>query len=175
MLVVGVGPIGLGTALIARLEGAEVTVVDASVARVDKARDLFGFDNAFRTSDQLAGQLSDLTDGEFYDAVFDATGNAQAIEAGFHFVAHGGRYVLVSVVKHDITFSDPEFHKREMSLFGSRNATRQDFAYVVRNIENGNIPTEKLHTHSCTLEQLPEQIPKWIANQDEVIKAIAEI
>jgi threonine dehydrogenase-like Zn-dependent dehydrogenase len=67
--------------------------------------------------------LSDLTDGDFFDVVFDATGNPKAMEAGFAYVGHGGTYVLISVVGADITFSDPEFHKREMTLMGSRNAT----------------------------------------------------
>ena len=175
VLVVGVGPIGLGVALVARLEGAEVTVVDAMPERVAKARELFAFENALEVSDELDAQLAELTDGEYYDAVCDATGNFHAIQAGFGYVAHGGRYVLVSVVKNDITFSDPEFHKREMSVIGSRNATQEDFEYVIRNIENGNIPTEKLHTHGCRLEQLPEQLPRWMDAQDEVIKAIAEV
>ncbi len=71
-----------------------------------------------------ADELAAITNGDFFDAVFDATGNPKAIERGFAFVAHGGVYVLVSIVASDISFSDPEFHKRETSLLGSRNATR---------------------------------------------------
>jgi hypothetical protein len=44
------------------------------------------------------------------------------MQRGFNFVSHGGHYVLVSVVRDDITFSDPEFHKREATLLDSRNA-----------------------------------------------------
>ena len=43
------------------------------------------------------------------DIVFDATGNHAAMERGFDFVAHGGRYVFVSVIKDAITFPDPTF------------------------------------------------------------------
>ena len=53
------------------------------------------------------------------------------MQAAFAYVAHGGVMVMVSVVQDDITFSDPEFHKREMMLIGSRNATRADFEHVV--------------------------------------------
>jgi hypothetical protein len=35
---------------------------------------------------------------------------------GFSVVTRGGRYILVSVARDDITFSDPEFHKRETTL-----------------------------------------------------------
>ena len=173
VLVVGVGPIGLGAALIARLEGAEVAVLDSNEARVAKAREDFGFAQAVVLSAAAKGELADFTNGEFFDAVIDATGNAKAIEAGFELVAHGGAYVLVSVVKENITFSDPEFHKREMSLLGSRNATREDFEYVIARIENGELPTDKLHTHSCDLGELPARLPEWSASPDQVIKAIA--
>jgi 2-desacetyl-2-hydroxyethyl bacteriochlorophyllide A dehydrogenase len=175
VLVVGIGPIGLGTALISRLEGADVTVMDANASRVEKAREEFGFDKAVSLSENLRQKLAAFTDNEFFDVVIDATGNAKAMEAGFDYVAHGGTYVLVSVVKDRITFSDPEFHKREMSLVGSRNATREDFEYVIARIESGDLPTDKLHTHSCSLAELPEQLPKWSVNPDDVIKAIAEI
>jgi 2-desacetyl-2-hydroxyethyl bacteriochlorophyllide A dehydrogenase len=173
VLVVGIGPIGLGAALIARLEGAEVTVLDSNEARVAKACEDFGFAQAVVLSATAKRELADFTDGEFFDAVIDATGNAKAIEAGFELVAHGGAYVLVSVVKENITFSDPEFHKREMSLLGSRNATREDFEYVIARIENGELPTDKLHTHSCDLGELPARLPEWSASPDQVIKAIA--
>ena len=53
---------------------------------------------------------------------------SKAMERGFGFVAHGGSYVLVSIVQGNISFSDPEFHKRETTLLSSRNATLTDFA-----------------------------------------------
>jgi 2-desacetyl-2-hydroxyethyl bacteriochlorophyllide A dehydrogenase len=175
VLVVGIGPIGLGAALIARLEGAEVAVLDANEARVRKARDDFGFTRAVVVGAEAKDALAGFTNDEFFDVVIDATGNAKAIEAGFELVAHGGAYVLVSVVKDNITFSDPEFHKREMTLLGSRNATREDFEYVIARIESGELPTDKLHTHSCSLGELPDRLPEWSQSPDQVIKAIAEI
>jgi threonine dehydrogenase-like Zn-dependent dehydrogenase len=63
-------------------------------------------------------QLSAATDGEFFDVVMDATGNARAMERGLQFVCHGGSYVLISVVQGAISFSDPEFHRRETTLLG---------------------------------------------------------
>jgi len=48
--------------------------------------------------------------------VFDATGNLASMEQGFSFVAPGGRYDLVSVTKGPVSFNDPDFHRKEMSL-----------------------------------------------------------
>ena len=92
------------------------------------------------------------TGGEGFDVVFDATGNASSMRSRHSpMLAHGGTLVLVSVVKDDITFSDPEFHKREMTLIGSRNATRADFDHVAASIRNGAVPLAKLVTHRTTL------------------------
>ncbi len=75
--------------------------------------------------------------------MFDATGNAKAMERSFDFAASGGAYVMVGVVKDNISFSDPELHRRELTLYASRNATREDFDTVVSAIRDGNIPTER--------------------------------
>lgn len=175
VLVVGIGPIGLGTALLARLEGAEVTVLDINEARLRKVAALFALDRAVHLTSRVHDELSALTGDDFFDVVIDATGNAKSMEAGFEFVAHGGTYVLVSVVKDTISFADPEFHKREMTLVGSRNATHDDFMSVISKIESGDIPTDKLHTHSCLLTELPQKLPVWSGNSGDMIKAIVKI
>jgi threonine dehydrogenase-like Zn-dependent dehydrogenase len=79
------------------------------------------------------------------------------------------------VVKQDITFADPEFHKREMRLIGSRNATNADFAYVIGCIKQGLIPTDAIKTQSFPLAEAPRMIPELIARRDAVLKAIATV
>ena len=117
--------------------------------------------------------MAALTSGEFYDVVFDATGNPQAMERGFRFVAHGGTYVLISVVSANITFSDPEFHKREMTLMGSRNATTEDFRTVLDAMRAGQIP-DSLNTHRLALAEVPTRFPGLLDPSAGVIKAIVE-
>lgn len=174
VLVVGVGPIGLGVALFARSRGAEVHLLDASRARLDMIAQKFGFDSAMAVEDGTDAVIGP-TDGDGYDVVFDATGNATAIEAGFAYVAHSGTYVLVSVVTDTITFADPAFHKREMKLVGSRNATREDFDTVIAALGAGDIDTNALRTHTARLETLPEQFQDLLNNRETVIKAIVEV
>ena len=173
-LVVGVGPIGLGVALFARLRGAEVHLRDASATRLAMAAERFGLDRATTLAEGPEVALA-ATGGDGFDVVFDATGSARAIEAGFGFVAHGGVYVLVSVVRDEITFSDPEFHKREMSLVGSRNATREDFDTVTAALRSGAIDATRLHTHSAPLVDLVGRFQGWVADRETVIKAIVQV
>lgn len=174
VLVVGVGPIGLGTALFARLRGAEVHLLDSSEKRLEMVATRFGFESAVTLAEGHEAVMS-LSKGEGFDVVFDATGNAQAIEAGFRFVAHGGTYVLVSVVADTISFSDPEFHKREMKLVASRNATREDFETVVSALKSGSIDTSAIRTHSLGLDALPSRFKTLLTNRETLIKAIVEV
>jgi 2-desacetyl-2-hydroxyethyl bacteriochlorophyllide A dehydrogenase len=172
VLVAGAGPIGVAAALFARLAGAEVSLIDTSAQRLDYASRQLGLTQVHPVTDALPAWLAQRTDGDMFDCVFDATGNAGAIEKGFDYVAHGGRYVLISVVKDAITFSDPEFHKREMQLIGSRNATRADFEYVIDSIRAGAIPTDRLRTHAFALADMPRVAPELLKDQGSVLKAI---
>jgi threonine dehydrogenase-like Zn-dependent dehydrogenase len=104
----------------------------------------------------------------------DATGNARAMERGFQFIAHGGRYVLVSIVQGQISFSDPEFHKREATLLSSRNATAEDFATVVAALRAGQIPDAALATHRMSLSDVPANFSQLLDPSQGVIKAIIE-
>ncbi|MEX0957522.1 MAG: zinc-binding alcohol dehydrogenase family protein [Rhizobiaceae bacterium] len=173
-LVVGAGPIGLGVAIFARLAGASVTVLDVDPERVAVARSIAKVETVAAGSD--ASQAVDLTtDGEGFDVVFDATGNQKAMMAGFEYVAHGGRYVLVSVVKDAITFADPDFHRKEMTLLGSRNATSEDFERVIAAIEAGEVPVDRLITHRTSLRDAVRDIPVWATQKNGLIKALIEI
>lgn len=174
-LVVGAGPIGIGAAIFARIAGMEVTLLDMSGERLAFGRDVLKFPHAIIGSEDVPARVKEITAGDGFDVVFDATGNGKSIMAGFAHVAHGGAYVLVSVVKDDITFSDPEFHKREMMLIGSRNATRVDFEHVMASIRAGLVPLDALATHATTLDKVSENLPHWAHQKTGLIKAIITV
>lgn len=173
-LVVGAGPIGLAVALFAGLDGARVSIIDVRTSRLEHARSRLGLDPVIGSAAEVRAELAVRTDGEMFDCVFDATGNVQAMCSGLDYVAHGGTYVLLSVVKEDIAFSDPEFHKRESTLLASRNALRPDFERVVRSIEKGMIRAEAFLTHTFPAIEAPSRIPQLIAGADNVLKAMME-
>lgn len=175
VLVVGAGAIGMGVVLFASMAGARVHVIDTNDGRLKRARTVCPDIETALVDDGIEAWIGERTEGNLFDAVFDASGSAAAIEKGFSYVAHGGRYVLVSVVSQNITFSDPEFHKREMQLIGSRNAMKHDFQMVIDMIRDGAIPTEKLHTHSLAAAEMPQKVPQLMAARGDLLKAIVTI
>lgn len=175
VLVVGAGPIGMAVALFARLKGATVTVLDGRTDRLDFCRSALSIHHTVQVGEHDHAALRSLSGGDFFDAVFDATGNVAAMERGLDFVAHGGTYVLVSIVRDRISFSDPEFHKRETTLLGSRNATAEDFREVLAAIKAGLVPTAAMNTHRTTLAGFIDVLPGWMDPASGVIKAIVEV
>lgn len=174
VLVVGTGPIGIAVTLFAKMRDAEVFVLDTRADRLEFCRVELGVEHVVLADEHAAQRLSELTQGEMFDVVFDATGNRQAMQAGFAYVGHGGNYVLVSIVNGDITFSDPEFHRRETTLLGSRNATIADVERVMDAIRSDRIPTAKLNTHRAAFADIPRMFSEWMDPAAGVIKAIVE-
>ena len=163
VLVVGAGPIGLGVALFARLAGADVAITDMDPVRAAEVADVAGV------------RAVPAAEKEAYDVVFDATGNRTAMEAGFEYVAAGGTYVMVGIVTERLTFSDPDFHRREMTLRASRNATAVDFERVIAAARNGDIDVARLITHRTSLEGAASDLATWATEKHGLIKAVIEI
>lgn len=175
VLVVGAGPIGMAVMLFAAQKGADVTVLDARADRLRFCQNVLKMQRVVTLGPDDKEQLSTISNGDFFDVVFDATGNIDAMNRGIEFVAHGGSYVLVSIVRSTLSFSDPEFHKREMSLLGSRNATPEDFQEVLAAIKAGLIPMAQLNTHRATLDEFSGVLAHWMDPASGVIKAIVEV
>ena len=175
VLVVGAGPIGLGVALFAGLAGGDITLVDIDHRRLDFATQSGIVARAIPADDRTDERVTEATNGEGFDVVFDATGNRGSMQEAVRHVAHGGSLALVSVVNENITFSDPELHKRELTVLGSRNAVRADFERVMAAIEERRVPLQRLLTHRTSLARAAADIPRWTTDKKGLLKALVEI
>jgi 2-desacetyl-2-hydroxyethyl bacteriochlorophyllide A dehydrogenase len=171
-LVVGAGPIGLGAAIFAGLAGASVHLLDRDAGRLGAIYSIVGAAGTILADANADAAVAAATDGEGFDIVFDATGATPSMQKAFDFVASGGRLVLVSVVKDPITFSDPDFHRREMTLYASRNATMADFETVTAAIRAGRVPIDRIITHRTSLDDATSNLPRWAEDKSNLIKAV---
>ncbi|MBV8420429.1 MAG: zinc-binding alcohol dehydrogenase family protein [Hyphomicrobiales bacterium] len=174
-LVIGAGPIGLGVALFAGLSGGDTTVIDLDPDRLAFATQAGIAGRSILADDRTDEQVGAATDGEGFDIVFDATGNRGSMEDAIRHVAHGGSLVLVSVVNGYIAFSDPELHKRETTVLGSRNALRADFERVMAAIAEKQVPLQRLLTHRTMLAGAAADIARWATDKRGLVKALVEI
>lgn len=175
-LVVGAGPIGLGVIHGLKERGAKVIVLDINQKRLDYARDVARADHLINAKNgDPEKAVLDLTGGENPPVVIDATGNAGQMMKAFNFVSAGGTIVYVGLVTADITFSDPLFHRREMNLLASRNATFEDFSNVIAGMESGRVSTKGFVTHTASMEKTVEDFASWIKPETGCIKAAVKI
>ncbi|MDN4524178.1 zinc-binding alcohol dehydrogenase family protein [Fictibacillus fluitans] len=174
VLVIGAGPIGLGVMAFAKAEGARVIAMDLDAERLNFCQKWANVDAIVNAADQPVEKLLELTDGELPTVVLDATGNARSMMSAFDYAAHGGTLVYVGLVKSDLTFSDPDFHKKELTLMGSRNATREDFENVLNTVKNGEVDLKPYITHRSNLDEMITDFDGWLKPESKVIKAIVE-
>lgn len=172
VLVVGAGPIGLAVIQFALLAGAQVTVLDISEQRLRFCQERWSQVTCISGQGDPLATLRTRVGDDLPTAVFDATGNAHAMRASFAYPGHGGRLILVGLFQGDVTFNDPDFHKRELTLLSSRNATTADFQRVIGYLEAGQIDLAPWITHRATAETAIEQFPRWFERESGIIKAL---
>jgi 2-desacetyl-2-hydroxyethyl bacteriochlorophyllide A dehydrogenase len=175
VLVIGAGPIGLGTMQFARAEGAKVIAMDLMDNRLSFCEQELGVDFTINAASDAKGALAEITGGDFPTVVMDATGNSKSMGDALNYLAHGGRLVYIGLFSGDFQLNDPEFHKREATLLSTRNATRADFLNVIDFVKKGYVKAKPLITHRVGLPYLGDEFPKWIHPEAGVIKAIIEI
>lgn len=176
VLVIGAGPIGLGTMEFARIAGAQVIALDINEKRLQFCKEKLNIIQVVNAlSENVIEQLMDITNGDMPTVVIDATGNLKAINNAFQYMAHGARYVLIGLQKGDISFSHPEFHKREGTLMSSRNATRQDFEHVIACMKQGEVKPTTYITHRVIFDDVKQEFDNWLNPENGVIKAMVEM
>ena len=139
------------------------------------AQTQFQVDCGFSDLDTALDEVMDWTDGDLPTVVFDATGNPQSMEGAFGYVANGGRLVFVGLVQGDITFNDPEFHRRETTLLATRNARAEDFRRIIDLMASGRIETAPWITHRATFNSFVDAFPEWLQPEAGVVKAMLDL
>lgn len=173
-VVIGAGPIGLAVAQFAVEAGARVTILDVSETRRSFAAGWLGVATVEArglTPDALRTALG----GELPTLVFDATGSPASMRQAFLWPAQGGRLVFASIVQGEIAFDDPNFHRRELTLLGTRNSTAAEFKRIIALIEAGRIDTAPWITHRAAIDQVPGVFASWTRPETGVIKAMIEL
>jgi 2-desacetyl-2-hydroxyethyl bacteriochlorophyllide A dehydrogenase len=177
VLIIGAGPIGLSVLEFARLAGSNITMMDMNPERLAFCRRTYDLRNTvlFQGDGSELDLMRQITGGEFYPTVFDATGSAASMNHALSYVSHAGTLVYVGITPHDITFPDRLFHLREMTIKGSRNALPDDFRRIIKLIEDGKIDTTRWISHRTQFENVIDVFESYTRPETGVIKAMISL
>ena len=174
VLVIGAGPIGLSVSQFVQVRGATLAVMDVRESRLDFCRRELGVKHTLVEGPDVAEQLRAIGGGDLPTVVMDATGNAASMARTFDLPAQGGRIVFVGLFQGEVSFDDPNFHRRELTVLASRNAVAANFREIIALIEAGTINTTPWITHRFALGDTPRRFPE-IAADPTVIKTIIDV
>ena len=176
VLVTGAGPIGLAAMEFARIAGAQVIASDVNEARLQFCKSKLNIPFTINAgTENVIARLREITGGDMPTVVIDATGNQQAINGALSGLAHGGRFVLIGLQKEELIFSHPEFHKRETTLMSSRNATRNDFEYVLDCMSRKLVDPSAYITHRAGFDEVRDEFEQWLRPASGTIKAMVRL
>lgn len=176
-LIIGMGPIGLATLEFARLTDATISVMDMNPDRLEFVEKNYGIKNTvlFKGDGSEVERMKEITGGDMYQVITDATGNKHSMAGALQYIAPTGSLVYVGITTEEITFRHPVMHKPEASILASRNALPPDFTRIIQLIEDGTINTDPWITHRTGFESVLDDFESFTKPETGVIKAIIEV
>lgn len=173
ILVIGSGPIGLTVIEFARIAGANIIVMDINENRLSFCQDHMQVKHTVLASNNVDEYCKSLV-GHLPTTVFDCTGNKQSMQQANKLVANGGQLVFVGLYIGELTFTDQEIHKQELTLKRCRNSLPTDMKEIIQLMEVGKIDTATWITHRTDIEGSMALIPELIKPETKAVKAIIE-
>lgn len=139
LFITGAGPIGLFALLAAKAKGAEVTVSDVLDGRLVKAK-AFGADHVVNAeAPEASQQLHEITEGRGFDICVEASGVSSAFLTCIDQACQGANLILIGNGKTETAFLHSILLKKELNVFGSRNAYTKDFETLIDLVASGRV------------------------------------
>ena len=160
VLIVGAGGLGIHAVQIAKLCGANVTVVDLDPNARDLARS-YGADETLDPVD-AAEAIADQTGGHGVDAVIEIVGSPETLDWSLPALKSGGKLILVGYApEHPFALNTMMMHYNEYEIIGCRFVTKAELLELICLVRNGKIKPVVTHTFAfdqanAALETLKE-------------------
>ena len=173
VLVIGAGTIGIVAALSAKEAGASVDICDVAEDKL-KYAECFGFDGYIKNNEHFADSVKTRTDGNGYDVTVEAVGLPQTFQNAVDAVAFAGRVIQIGVGKKTVNFNFTELQRKELKIYGSRNAVKSDFLEVIDIFKTGRIPLDKIITNTYSFDEGDKAFKEFDKNSAEMLKVMIE-
>jgi threonine dehydrogenase-like Zn-dependent dehydrogenase len=176
VMVFGCGMIGLGAISgAALLRGARVIAVDVDDAKLALARKAGAAETINSQVENLHDKLQVLTNGDGPGVVIEAVGLPATFRAAVDEVSFAGRVVYIGYAKEAVNYETKYFVMKELDIMGSRNATMQNFADVIKVLESGRYPVKQTITQAVPFGEAGAALAGWAADPRRVTKIHVEM
>lgn len=176
VLVIGAGTIGVLAAVAAKAKGAEVYISDVSEKKLEFAVKEFGLAGSIlnKSPESFEEKVDMITDGNGFDVAIEAVGLPSTFQNCIDAAAFGGKVVLIGVGKKNLDFNFTMIQKKELNIFGSRNALKKDFIELIDLIKEGKVDLEKIVTNTYQMEDAKRAFKEFDENAASMLKVVIE-
>ena len=172
VMVIGCGMIGLGAIVCAAIRGSKVIAVDVDDKKLDLAKQLGACYTINTQKENLHEKMEEITGNHGADVIIEAVGRPETYLASVSEITFTGRIVFVGYAKEKVPFDTQYFVKKELDMFGSRNAMPNDFRSVMEYLKKGIFPVDKLVTAVFTPEEAQTALEQWAENPNLVFRML---
>ncbi len=157
LLVTGLGPVGLATAMLARALGATTVIgSDPVPERVALAERLGLVDAAAADPDELDAAVAEATDGNGCEVSIDCSGSAVARETALRHTRAWGRCVLVGEGGETTVAVSDLLITKQLRLYGSWLTSLRHMEELLEQLVRWDLHPERVVTHRFTLDEATE-------------------
>jgi 2-desacetyl-2-hydroxyethyl bacteriochlorophyllide A dehydrogenase len=164
-IVIGAGPIGLSVGEFLRLAGVEFAVVEKMPERLAFAARHFGLQRYYPSHAEARQEEPSML-------VFDCTGDRGSMEQALHLLEQGGRLIFVGLVNDHVSLFDPDLHRREATIFSSRNSLAAEQQCVLGAMEGGQLDVSAWPTEFAPVAVMSQRFPAWLHREAGIVKAV---
>ncbi|MBO1265240.1 zinc-binding alcohol dehydrogenase family protein [Proteiniclasticum sp. SCR006] len=175
VLIVGAGTIGVLAAIAAKSFGAEVYISDISEKKLEFAKN-FGVEGTILndTPENFEKGVAEITDGNGFDVTIEAVGLPSTFQNCIDAATFGGRVVLIGVGKKNLDFNFTIIQKKELNVYGSRNALTSDFVELIDIVKSGKVDLEKIITDIYDFDDAAKAFSDFDQNAANMLKVLIE-
>lgn len=170
VLVIGAGTIGALAAVAAKTQGATVYISDVVQKKIDYAVTSFGLDGGIFNDEHMQEKCAEVTQGHGFDVTIEAVGLPSTFQAAIDAAAFGGRVVLIGVGKKNLDFNFTLLQKKELNVYGSRNALKQDFLNLIDLVSAGKVDLKKAITNTYALKDAAQAFKDFAEHGADMLK-----
>ena len=172
LLIMGAGPIGLFALLKAKAMGAKVMIADMLDSRLSLAAE-YGADRVVNVKNEnLHDAAVNFTQGNGFDVCVEACGAPETFLSCIDEAAHGANIILIGNGKRETTFVHSIILKKELNIFGSRNAFTKDFEELIDLVKDGKADVLKMISGVYDKENATEAFEKLKNNDGSLAKLL---